>query len=264
MSLLLGLIYLAAGAGAGILAGLFGVGGGMIIVPILILVFTQQGIDPNVLTHMAIATSLATIVFTSLSSVRGHHRAGAIDWSLVLKMTAGIVLGTAIGAVAITEVPGPTLQILIGVFAILLGLKMLLGWQPPGEGSQPQTLGLTSAGSVIGFGSAWFGIGGGTFTVPYLSWIQVPMHRAVATSAACGIPIALTGALTNMVVGWNEPLLPNATTGYVYWPAVVGIVLTSVPFAAIGARLAHQLDAELLKKAFAVLLCIIGIRFIIG
>lgn len=264
MSLLLALIYLAAGAGAGLLAGLFGVGGGMIVVPVLIIVFQQQGIDAEVLTHMAVATSLTTIVFTSLSSVRGHHSAGAIEWSLVMKMCIGIILGTTAGVVLITEVPGPVLQVLIGIFAILLGVKMLLNWQPPGQGRLPGTPALTGAGGAIGFGSAWFGIGGGTFTVPYLSWMNIPMHRAVATSAACGIPIALTGAVTNIFSGWQHPQLPMGATGFVYWPAVLGIVLTSVPFAAVGARLAHRLDATLLKKAFAVLLCVIGVRFIWG
>ena len=119
-----------------------------------------------------------------------------------------------------------------------------------------------TAGSMIGFGSSWFGIGGGTFTVPYLSWMRFDMRQAVATSAACGIPIALTGAVANVAAGWDNELLPSGATGYIYWPAVVGIALTSVPFARVGAKLAHRLDAALLKKLFAVLLCVVGIRFI--
>ena len=256
------LLYLLVGAFAGVLAGLFGIGGGMVIVPVLIFSFAAQGVSAEVLTHMAAATSLTTIVFTSLSSVREHHRNGAIDWSLVRSMAAGIVIGTAAGVVLISEVPGPVLQNIIGVFALLLALKMFTGWEPPGKGDRPSALGLMSAGSIVGFGSSWFGIGGGTFTVPYLSWMRFSMRQAVATSAACGIPIALTGAVTNIIAGQGNDLLPEWSTGFVYWPAVLGIALTSVPCAQVGARLAHKLDAALLKKLFAVLLCVVGIRFI--
>ena len=256
------LLYLLVGAFAGVLAGLCGIGGGMVIVPVLIFSFAAQGVSAEVLTHMAVATSLATIVFTSLSSVREHHRNGAIDWSLVRSMAAGIVIGTAAGVVLISEVPGPVLQNIIGVFALLLALKMFTGWEPPGKGDRPSALGLMSAGSIVGFGSSWFGIGGGTFTVPYLSWMRFSMRQAVATSAACGIPIALTGAVTNIIAGQGNDLLPEWSTGFVYWPAVLGIALTSVPCAQVGAGLAHKLDAALLKKLFAVLLCVVGIRFI--
>jgi len=256
------LLYLLVGAVAGVLAGLFGIGGGMVIVPVLVFSFAAQGVPSEVLTHMAVATSLTTIVFTSMSSVRQHHVSGAVDWALVRSMAVGIVLGTAAGVALISEVPGPVLQNIIGVFALLLALKMFTGWEPPGSGERPSSVGLLGAGSVIGFGSSWFGIGGGTFTVPYLSWMRFSMRSAVATSAACGIPIALTGALTNVFAGWSAPGLPDWATGYVYWPAVLGIALTSVPCARIGAKLAHRLDAALLKKLFAVLLCVVGLRFI--
>lgn len=258
------IVYLMVGALAGVLAGLFGIGGGMVIVPVLIFSFTAQDVSPEVMTHMAVATSLATIVFTSLSSVKEHHRQGAIDWPLVKQMATGIVIGTALGVALITEVPGAVLQKIIGVFALLLALKMFTGWEPPGSGARPGAKGLLVAGSMIGFGSSWFGIGGGTFSVPYLSWMRFNMKQAVATSAACGIPIALTAAVTNVVAGWNAPDLPAWSTGFVYWPAVLGIALTSVPCARLGARLAHRLDAALLKKLFAVLLCVVGIRFLLA
>lgn len=258
------LLFLAVGAVAGLLAGLFGIGGGMVIVPVLVLTFAAQGISEAVLTHMAVATSLATIVFTSISSVREHHRNGAVDWPLVGQMTLGIVAGTGLGVLLISSVPGPVLQKIIGVFALLLAAKMFLGLNPDSDGSRPGKLGLTSAGGVIGFGSSWFGIGGGTFTVPYLTWMKVPMRQAVATSAACGLPIALTGAISNVVVGWNHADLPDWSTGFLYWPAIGGIVLTSVPFAKVGAKLAHTLDQTLLKKAFAVLLVVVGLRFLLS
>ncbi|WP_349676676.1 MULTISPECIES: sulfite exporter TauE/SafE family protein [unclassified Thalassolituus] len=256
------LLFLAVGALAGVLAGLFGIGGGMVIVPVLVLTLAAQGVSEAVLTHIAVATSLATIVFTSISSVREHHRKGAIDWSLVLILGIGIVLGTMLGVSLITSVPGPVLQNIIGVFALLLSLKMFFGIEPPGQGKRPGNAGLITAGGFIGFGSSWFGIGGGTFTVPYLTWMKVPMRHAVATSAACGLPIALTGAISNVVAGWGHEGLPPWSTGFLYWPAIVGIVITSVPFAKVGAILAHRLDQALLKKAFALLLLIVGCKFL--
>lgn len=258
------LLFLAVGALAGLLAGLFGIGGGMVIVPVLVLTFQAQSISPDVLTHMAVATSLATIVFTSISSIREHHRNGAVLWPIFKIMASGIILGTALGVALITQVPGPILQKLIGVFSLLLAIKMFFDLNPGSDGRQPGKVGLISAGGIIGFGSSWFGIGGGTFTVPYLSWMKIPMRKAVATSAACGLPIALTGALTNIGAGWNHPDLPQWSTGFLYWPAIAGIVITSVPMAKVGARLAHRLDQQLLKKAFAVVLLVVGIRFMIS
>lgn len=256
------LLFLLAGAGAGLLAGLFGVGGGMIIVPVLVVTFESQGLDVSVLTHMAVATSLATIVLTSSSSVWEHHRKNAVVWPVVRQMSLGIVLGTALGVAFITSVPGPWLQKIIGVFALLVALKMFLSLEPKGQGNTPDKVQMAGAGGLIGFASAWFGIGGGTFTVPYLSWVQLPMRQAVATSSACGLPIALTGAVSNIVAGWNNPQLPEWSTGFLYWPAIIGIVLASVPCARIGARLAHVLDPVLLKKAFAILLVVVGVGFL--
>ncbi len=258
------LLYLGAGAFAGVLAGLFGIGGGMVIVPVLIFSFMAHGVSPEVLTHMAIATSLASIVFTSLSSVRTHHLAGAIDWPLVANMVVGIVVGTTAGVVLISGVPGYVLENLIGVFSLLLAVKMFTGWNPPGGSDEPPgRVNLFTAGSLIGFGSSWFGIGGGTFTVPYLTWMRINMRQAVATSAACGIPVALTATVNNVWTGWDNPHLPQWSTGYVYWPAVLGIAITSVPFARVGAKLAHRLDTRLLTQLFAVLLCVVGVRFLL-
>jgi hypothetical protein len=256
------ILYLLVGAFAGLLAGLFGIGGGMIIVPVLIFSFLAIGVSPDILTHMAVATSLASIIFTSISSVIEHQRNKAIEWRIVKLMTIGLMAGTAIGVFFISSVPGPILQKMIGVFALLVSLKMFLDWQPAGNGDEPNSLGLTIAGGIIGFGSSWFGIGGGTFTVPYLSWMKVNMRKAVATSAMCGMPIALAATMANILTGWNQAGLPEWSTGFVYWPAVVGIALASMPFARVGARLAHSLDTQLLKKLFALLLFIVGIRFL--
>ncbi|MDO6746663.1 sulfite exporter TauE/SafE family protein [Gilvimarinus sp. 1_MG-2023] len=257
------LLYLMVGAFAGLMAGLFGIGGGMVIVPVLIFSFIAIGISPDVLTHIAVATSLASIVFTSISSVWEHHRNKAIIGRIAKHMTLGLVLGTSVGVFFISSIPGPVLQKLIGFFALILSLKMLLNWQLPGQGKEPGAIGLGIAGGVIGFGSSWFGIGGGTFTVPYLTWLRIDMRKAVATSATCGLPIALAATFANIAAGWNHDDLPHWSTGFVYWPAVLGIAITSVPFARVGAKLAHSLDSALLKKLFAVLLFIVGVRFIV-
>ena len=257
------LIYLVLGACAGVLAGLFGVGGGLIIVPVLVFSFTAQGFAPEVLTHLAVGTSLATIVFTSINSIRAHHRKGAVLWVLVGWMTAGIVVGAALGSLTADWLQGEVLQKIIGVFAIGMAIQMGFNLQPKAGGGVPGKLGLGVAGTVIGWASAIFGIGGGSLTVPFLNWRGVPMQQSVATSAACGLPIALAGAISFMVVGMDAPHLPQWSLGYVYLPALVGIALTSMFFARFGATLAHRLSPLMLKRLFAVLLVCVGTNFLI-
>lgn len=256
-------LYLFLGALAGLMAGLFGVGGGMVIVPVLVLSFTLQGFAPEVLTHLAVGTSLATIVFTSINSVLAHQRKGAVLWSLVIWMTLGIVVGAVLGSLTADAIQGPVLQKIIGVFAIVMAIQMAFELMPSASGNLPGKPGLSIAGVVIGWASAIFGIGGGSLTVPFLSWRSVPMQQAVATSAACGLPIAVAGALSFMVVGWNDPHLPEWSFGFVYLPAMLGIAVTSMYFARHGANLAHRLSPKVLKRLFALLLLGVGINFLI-
>jgi uncharacterized membrane protein YfcA len=255
-------LYLALGAFAGTLAGLFGIGGGLVIVPVLIFSFGLQSVSGEIAAHLAVGTSLATIVFTSVSSIRSHHLRGAVRWDIVRSMAVGIVIGAALGAVTASMLTGAALELIIGIFVILVALKMLLDVSPKPGRDVPGKLGLGAAGGSIGWASAIFGIGGGTLTVPFLSWCNLRMQKAVGTSAACGFPIALAGALANVGTGWNNPALPDMSIGFIYLPAFIGIVLTSVPFARVGANLAHRLDAALLKKIFAVFLILVGIRFL--
>lgn len=257
-------MYLVLGAGAGTLAGLFGIGGGLIIVPVLILMFTAQGFEASIVTHLAVGTSLATIVFTSLSSVRTHHLKGSVRWELFWPMAIGIVVGAALGVYTARLMSGPVLQNVIGVFALLVALQMYLDLKPAATRDVPAAPGLMGAGGFIGWASAIFGIGGGTLTVPFLSWCHVRMQQAVGTSAACGLPIAVAGALTNMVAGQGHSDLPDASVGFVYVPALLGIVLASVPFARVGALLAHRLSPRLLKRIFAGLLVVVGVRFLLA
>ncbi|MCB2250550.1 sulfite exporter TauE/SafE family protein [Pseudomonas chlororaphis] len=257
------LLYLLLGACAGILAGLFGVGGGIIIVPVLVFSFTLQGFDPSILTHLAVGTSLATIIFTSVNAVREHQRKGAVRWSIFAWMTVGILLGAGAGALTAEAISGPNLQKIIGVFAVLVALQMALDLRPKASREVPGKLGLTLAGSVIGWASAIFGIGGGSLTVPFLTWRSVPMQQAVATSSACGLPIAVASAISFMILGWHDPLLPAHSLGFVYLPALLGVALTSMVFARFGARLAHRLSPRLLKRLFAALLFVVGLTFLL-
>ncbi|PSF10519.1 hypothetical protein C7H09_06125 [Marinobacter fuscus] len=258
------ILYLLLGALAGTMAGLFGIGGGLVIVPVLIFSFGLQGISPEIAAHLAVGTSLATIVFTSISSIRTHHQHGAVRWDIFRPMTAGIVIGAVLGAWTAASLSGPVLETIIGIFVILVALKMIFEVNPkPGRGV-PGHAGLGVAGGLVGWASAIFGIGGGTLTVPYLSWCNVRMQQTVATSAACGFPIAIAGAVGNVWTGWQHPELPDLSVGFIYLPALVGIVATSVFFARLGARLAHRLDGRLLKRIFAVVLVIVGLRFLLS
>lgn len=258
------LLYLVLGSVAGVVAGLFGIGGGLLIVPVLIFSFELQGMSTEVMTHSAVATSLATIVVTSISSMLAHHKRGAVRWDLFRPLTVGILVGAAVGAVFASGLSGETLQLIFGVFVLLVAAQMALSLKPDAGERGTSPVGLAGAGGVIGGLSAIFGIGGGTLSVPYLSWRRISMQQAVATSAACGLPIALSGAFTNVWTGWGNPQLADWSLGYVYLPAFVGIVATSTIFAKVGAKLAHSLDGAKLKKYFAVFLVIVGARLLIS
>lgn len=258
------LIFLALGAAAGVLSGLFGIGGGLIIVPILIYVFTLQGVSPEVLTHLAVGTSLATIVFTSINSVIAHHRHGAVNWRAVRWLSVGIVGGSALGGLTASYLSGALLQQIIGTFAILVAIQMFFQLQPKSTGAaQPGQGFLGTSGLFIGWASAIFGIGGGSLTVPLLNWRGFKMQKAVATSSACGLPIALSGSASFIWFGLQVQGLPEWSLGFVYLPALVGIGATSMFCARVGARLAHRLDPLLLKRLFALLLVTVGLNFLL-
>ncbi|MDP5291746.1 sulfite exporter TauE/SafE family protein [Oceanimonas sp. CHS3-5] len=256
------LMYMVLGAFAGTLAGLFGVGGGLIIVPVLIFSFNLQGIGGELVAHMAVGTSLATIVFTSLSAIHTHHGRRAIDWKLAAMLSAGIVVGAWLGGYTADKMSGLQLQRVIGLFAWLMSAQMLFNLMPSGSGKLPGKPTQVAMGGFIGWASGIFGIGGGSLTVPFLSWCSVPMQRAVAVSSACGFPIALVGALSYVVHGMDQTTLPDEAWGYVYLPALIGISVASMPFARVGAILAHKLSAVVLKRAFAVFLLLVGAKFL--
>ncbi|MFM6905716.1 MAG: sulfite exporter TauE/SafE family protein [Acinetobacter tjernbergiae] len=258
------IIYLLIGAIAGFTAGLFGVGGGLIIVPILYIVFTQMNYDPNVIMHIAVGTSLATIIVTSISSVTAHHKKGAVLWQVFRNLAPGLVLGSFLGAGVADLMSGQHLQLLIGVFAVWMAYKMFRGAHAVIDPNRhlPSAILQFAAGGGIGVASAIFGIGGGSLTVPFLNRHGVVMQKAVATSAACGLPIAVAGAIGFMWFGTREHIdVPN-TIGYVHIYAFLGISTMSFITAKFGAKVAHRLSAAMLKKCFAGLLVVVGCYFI--
>ena len=257
------LIYLATGAFAGLLAGLLGVGGGLIIVPVLALSFAAQGVADEVQMHLAVGTSLATIIFTSLSSVHAHHRRGAVAWSALRAMAPGIVVGALCGALVARWLPTLSLRYLFGAFELFVAVQMALSLKPAPHRGLPGKLGMSAAGAVIGSLSALVGVGGGTLTVPFLLWCNVTIQRAIATSAACGLPIAVAGAAGFVISGWDNAQLPAWSSGYLYWPALLGVATTSVLLAPLGARLAHNLPTAVLKQLFALLLLGLALRMLI-
>jgi uncharacterized membrane protein YfcA len=258
------LIYPALGVFAGLAAGLLGVGGGLIIVPVLIYAFTAQGFSSEVLTHMAVGTALATMIVTSSGSAYQHHKNGAVLWVVFLWFAVGLSVGALLGAKLADMLQGRLLQILLGTFAILIALQMAAGKKAKPSRALPGKAGLVVAGGVIGSISAIFGIGGGSLSVPFFSWCNMKMQQAVATSAAGGLPIAVAGSAGFVLTGWNEAGLPPMCVGYIYIPALIGIAVTSVVFSQIGAHWAHKLPAATLKKIFAALLVVVGIKLVIG
>lgn len=256
--------YLALGLASGFIAGLLGVGGGLIMVPVLAFIFAAQGFPAERVLLFALATSLAVILFTSLSSVRAHHAHGAVNWTAVRRITPGILTGTLFGAWLATLLPSTFLRYFFVAFLFYAATQMLLNIKPKAHRQLPGTIGMCAAGSVIGVVSSWVGIGGGTLSVPFLLWCNTRMHQAIGTSAAMGFPIALAGALGYVLAGRDAPYLPPHSLGYVYLPALTLVAAASIFTAPLGARAAHKLPVTTLKKIFAVLLYILGMRMAWG
>jgi hypothetical protein len=240
------------------------VGGGLIIVPVLVYLWQAQGMAGESPVQLAIGTSLATIVLTSLSSIWSHHRHGNVQWPIFWRLVPGIVLGAWLGAAIATGLPGAALKRLFGVFELLMAAQMAFAVRPAPHRALPGTLGMGLAGTVIGSVAAIVGIGGGVLTVPFLTWCNVRIQQAVATSAACGLPIAVGGALAYVVLGWGQAQLPAGAAGYVYGPALLGIAITSVLFAPLGAAWSRRLSTAVLRRVFAVFLALLGLWMLLA
>lgn len=257
-------IFMILGAFAGILAGLLGVGGGLVIVPMINYALAAQGMTGEHTHHLALGTSLATIMFTSISSFMTHHRNRAVIWTIVKYITPGILLGTFFGSKIAAHMPTNLLKGFFVVFLLYVGTQMLMNIKPKATREIPGFLGNSVAGGVIGMVSSFVGIGGGTLSVPYMTWCNVPMHKAIGTSAAIGFPIAVAGALGYLVNGIGVEGLPEYTVGFIYLPALLGIASASVCTAPLGAKLAHRLPVTRLKRFFACLLFVMAAQMAYG
>lgn len=265
LGLIISLIVL--GLASGLAAGLLGIGGGGIMVPLLTIVFSAQGVADYYSVHMAIATSLGVIFFTSMSSVYAHHRRGAILWSAAFMLIPGIVVGSWIGPMIAAWLNAGLLAALFGAFAVFTAFKMLRGKKKTDAGQMEavqkpvshRPLEMPAAGLGIGIFSGLVGVGGGSVTVPLLEWRGAPIHNAIATSAVMGFPIALFGAASNIYQGWNLPDLPAGSLGFIHLPALLSVAIASVVAAPFGARLSHALDVKYLKRIFGIFMLVLAV-----
>jgi uncharacterized protein len=254
---------LLAGVGAGLLSGLLGIGGAMVLVPVLTFVLGHSGIAPQYTVKMAVATSLASIVFTSASSVRAHHRRGAVRWDIARVLAPGIVVGSLGGAQIAVALPAKALGILFAVFIAFSATQMLRDRKPKPSRTVPGPLGTFGVGLVIGLLSAIVGAGGAFVSVPFMTWCNVRIHEAVATSSALGFPIALAGSAGYIWAGRDLPTMVPGSLGYLFLPALAIIAVASMTLAPLGARIAHGMDIRPLKRTFAVILYCISAYFLL-
>ncbi len=254
--------YLALGMAVGFFAGLLGVGGGGIMVPVLTTLFAMQGFPREHIVHLALATSMAAIIFTSIASLRAHHKHGAVLWSVVWRITPGILIGTFGAAFMAALIPTRPLAIFFVCFMAYVALQMVLNIKPKPYRQLPGSVALSLVGVGIGGVSALVAIGGGSLTVPFMTWCNVKLPNAIGTSAAIGLPIAVAGTLGYLVSGWDIAGMPLYSVGFIYLPAVASIACVSVVTAPLGARLAHKLPVATLKKLFAVMLMLLSAKML--
>ncbi|HZV92510.1 MAG TPA: sulfite exporter TauE/SafE family protein, partial [Caldimonas sp.] len=252
------LAYFATGAFVGFLAGLLGIGGGMTLVPILAAMFTAQHFAPDHTVHLALGTGMASIVFTSSASVRSHHRLGGVDWSLVRRMGPGMVAGTLCSTALSGWIPQRILALAFAVIVLAGATQILLGRKPSAARAPPGTPGLVLIGAGIGVVCGLVSAGGAFMTVPFMLFCGVAMTTAIGTGAALGVPVAAMGTLGYVFSGWHVPTVPSLALGFVYVPALLGIVAGSVLTAPWGARSAHRMPVTTLRRIFAGLLYVLA------
>jgi uncharacterized membrane protein YfcA len=245
---------------AGFFAGLLGIGGGLILVSLMVFAFNAQGFPADRVMHLALGTSLATIVFTSIKSILAHHRHGAVRWDIVRHSAAGLVLGTLAGSAIADALQSRALAVVFTAFVVYSAVNMMLDIRPRPDRRLPGPTGLQIGAGLVGLASALVGAGGGFISIPLMSFCNVPMRQCVATSAALGLPIAVSGTLGFLIGGWGKDHLPSLSLGYVYLPALVGIVAGTFITVPVGARLAHSIPVPRLKKVFAVILSIMAVK----
>lgn len=255
--------YLALGTVAGFLAGLFGVGGGLILVPVLLFLFDAQHFPADSSMHMALGTSMATIVFTSLASLRKHHQHGAVNWRVVRNITPGILLGAALGALSAASIAPRGLGIFFALFVYFVAAQILLDVRPRASRQLPGLVGMNCFGAFTGWISSLVSIGGGTISVPFMVWCNVPLRSAIGTSAAIGFPIAAGGTIGYIATGMNLHTLPAPNLGFVYLPALLWVALATVITAPLGAKATHHMPVATLRKFFALVLIILATKMLL-
>jgi uncharacterized membrane protein YfcA len=259
------LIYLSLGAFTGLLAGMFGIGGGSILVPSLIFIFYGMGFEASIIVLMAIGTSLASIFFSAISSALSHHNKSSVEWSLVMPLSVGMIVGAVIGAGYAATLSNENLKWIITIFLIVIGIEMISGFTQTLAKKDKGFISLAkfivpAHGSWIGFLSSIIGIGGGSFTTPLMIAGGYNIRQGIGTAAACGVPIAAAGAIGYMYYGQTvEVNLPSGAVGYVFWPAVISISLASIFTAKLGANISHSISEKALKVSFGIFLILVGI-----
>ena len=256
------LLYFLLGTFSGVLAGLFGIGGGIIIIPTFFYIFSYLGFAEEILSHMVLGSSLGVIVFSSLSSTFSHHLKGAVNWKLIKVVVPSIVIGSSLGGVTAGYLESSTLQGLVSLFLVVASIQLIFEFPPPSQNPKTNLVGPVIAGGGIGWLSGVFGIGGGIFSVPYFYHRGLMMMNAIGTSAACGIPIALAGSISYMVIGFENINLPNNSIGYIYLPATLIVGLMSSITAKYGVNIAHRMKQKKLRIAFAFLVMIMALNLL--
>lgn len=255
--------YLVIGLLAGATSGLLGVGAGIVVVPCLVWLFNRQGFSYDIIMHLAAGSSLASILFSSLASGIAHNRYGTVIWPVVYKLLPGIIIGSLSGTLIGNYLPTQVLQFCFGLFMVFIGLRMLFVDDVKAtEHTMPKSLGLFLVGAIISMQSSLLGISGGSLMIPFMSRCNIAMRNASGTAIVCTIPIALLSTLIRIIIGWNEPSLPILATGYVFWPAVVGVALTSIIAAPFAVKVSFYVPQRILKRLFAMLLLAIAVSML--
>jgi len=255
--------YLVLGLFVGFFAGLLGIGGGLIIVTTLVFMFTHQGFPADRVVHLALGTSLTSIVFTSLSSIRAHQRHGAVRWDIIRRMLVGVVVGTLVGTLFADALPSRYLAIFFTAFVYYSAAQMWLDMKAKATRQLPGPAGMSLGGLGIGVISSLVGAGGGVISIPLMTLCNVPMRNAIGTSAALGLPIAIAGAVGYVITGMDQSQLPSLTFGYVYLPALVGLVVGTFFTVPYGAKAAHTLPVKTLKKVFGIILFALATKMLL-
>ena len=256
------IIYLLMGLFVGFFAGLLGIGGGLILVTVMVYLFTLQGFPADRLLHLALGTSITSIVFTSISSLQAHHKHGAVRWDILHTAVPGLVIGTLLGTVVADQLKSKYLAIFFVIFVYFSAVQMFANVKPKPTRQLPGKAGMTGVAVIVGIVSSLVGVGGGVITIPLMSLCNVPMRQVIGTSAALGLPIAVAGTVGFIVTGLGKEHLPALSFGYVYLPALAGIVIGTFVTVPWGAKMAHTMPVTRLKKIFAIILFILATRML--